>query len=377
MGMFKTPFLFFYLSIFFMCPSALSAAASCKEVQQSPKVVLVIPAPKDSVFWSNIDKIANAASKQLNINLKTYYYETIEGQRYSYSQYIDEVLSKELNAQYLISKFINKIEKKVIDVANKYGVKLLTFNSDLTEAVQTKIGLPQSKHKHWLYHVESNELLTGYDLADFVIREKQKTKQQVNLLAFNGNIANEVAILRAEGLISRVEEDENIKLLQLISTNWTYSQVRLKASILLKRFKDIDVIWCASDEIARAVVDEVKQSRPELLENLVVGGIDWSPEVMPYLSKRSISVSYGGHLFDIAFVLSLLYDYHNHSSKNNNLATLFQNKNAPLSGSVNKILLKQEYDELNFRALSQCHSEHLSAYNYNVTELLNSASINN
>ena len=61
------------------------------------------------------------------------------------------------------------------------------------------------------------------------------------------------------------------------------------------------------DTIAIAVVDEVINSQPELLKHLVIGGIDWSESITPYLEKSQLDVSFGGHLFDIAHLLALIY----------------------------------------------------------------------
>ncbi len=350
--------------------SLMAADNACHEPLLRPKVMLIIPAPKDSVFWNGVAQVARATSKQLGIDLKTYYFDIVEGQRYSFPQYLDDLLEKEPDTQYLVSKFVNKIEKKIISVTKKHNVKLLTFNSELTQSIQANIGVPRLYYPHWLLHIESNEISTGYDLANFLISEAQKNSKNINLLAFNGNVANEVAGLRATGLMRRVEEDDNIKLLQVISTDWTYAQTRRKAAILLKRFQEINAVWCASDEIARGVVDEVKQSRPDLLNQLAVGGIDWSFQVFPYLADHSINVSYGGHLFDITYLLILLYDYHNNNDFEVETTTFIQNKNYPLFGSVNQILYQNKYDDLDFKALSKCHSKKLPKYNFNISQQL-------
>ena len=52
---------------------------------------------KYTVFWQQVTKIAEQASKQLNIDLGIVNYETGEAARYIYPNYLDEVLSKKPN----------------------------------------------------------------------------------------------------------------------------------------------------------------------------------------------------------------------------------------------------------------------------------------
>ena len=366
---FKHTIVFFCLFILGQS-SVIASPQECSTLPLRPQVVLAIPSPKNSGFWDEVAGIAEAVSNQLNIDVKIHYFDQREGKRFNYLEFLDSILSQEVRAQYLISFFIEGIEKDILNLANKHNVKLFSFNSPLTIKLEESIGLPRINSPTWIGHVSSDEIKTGYDLANFIIEIKKQEKQKINLLAFIGNNTAHIAEMRALGLQSRIAEDENIRLLQMVKTNWSYQQTREKMSLVLKRFSDIDVIWCASDTIARAVVDEIKKSKPTMLNNVVIGSIDWSHQIIPYLKNNKVSVSYGGHMFDITHLLVLLYDYHNGIDFTKSLDTVIINKNSPLTGENVNLLNINNYNKLNVRSFSRCHSSNPKTNKYSAYELI-------
>ncbi len=372
-------FYFFFLILFFTVPSAFTSEIGCSSVQKKAKVALIIPAPRESVFWSSVAKIATLTSEQLGVDLTTYYYEVTQGQRFSFVEYVDQVLTKDKDADYLVSNFIVKAERELIEAAKKHGVKLLTFNANFTAEIKKAHGVPREKHPHWLMHLSSDEVDTGRALADYLINEtnanidnsKNKNKL-INILAFNGSVGSSVARLRGEGLLSRINKEGAVRLLQTVNTDWTYHQTKAKSALLFKRFgiENIDVIWCASDTMARAVVDELKNTAPQAIGRIAIGSIDWSTEIMPYLARNEVDVSYGGHVLDIAYVLALLFDYHNGIDFKEELSSLIVNKNIGLSRPWSQKFSQQQYGDINYRSLSKCHNKDLELYQYDVTNLL-------
>jgi len=361
-----------FLSIYLSMPITILANDNkCSDNKDKPRVILIIPAPQDSVFWQEVAQISQVASSKLNIDLKIYHFEIIEGLRYEYPQFIDQILTNEPNSDYLISYFINSIEQKTLDIVKKHNIQFFSFNSPFTEKLANTVGRPRDKGKEfWLGHVATNEIKTGYDLANFLINKKQKEQKELTLLAISGNRNSDVALMRELGLINRVKQDTSTSLLQIMPTNWTYQETRRKTKMLLKRFTNIDVIWCASDTIARAVFDEVKDSQPELLKHLVIGGIDWSESIISYLEKSQLDVSFGGHIFDIAYLLALIYDYHNGLDFKPTRGVVIENSNKPLIGGDSNITSVRQFSSLDFKSLSQCINNGTAIKPYSAEVLL-------
>jgi ABC-type sugar transport system substrate-binding protein len=351
--------------------SATELQEKCLNSALRPQVVLAIPAPKHSGFWDDVAHIAQAASKQLNIDLKVHYFDENSGKRFTHLEFIDRILTEEAGADYLVSSFVTGTEKGTLKLAKKHKVQLFSFDSPLTQELEAFIGKPRTKYPAWIGHVSTDQMKTGYDLANFIIKKNQQEKEPINLLAFIGSNTSHLNEMRVLGLQSSLQEHENITLLQIVKTDWTYKQTRKKMSMLFNRFSDIDIIWCASDTIASAVVDEIKKSKPEMLNGVVIGSIDWSQNIIPYLTNNDVDVSYGGHIFDIAHLLVLLYDYHNGLDFKSTLGTVIKNINNPLSAENINFLEATHYDKLNFTHFSQCHSSKGYINKYSAHELLN------
>ncbi len=363
---------FVFISIILLCCSHyLHAFEPCLSGEKTPKVVLVIPDSKDPIFWGSVAKIAQEASTQMNIDLTIYDYNTSEGGiRFTFPVFLKDVLTKESDADYIVTKFHLKIEQKILEIAQAHKIKLFTFNSSLPAQLIKQIGIPRQYNKNWIAHIESDEYQTGYDLADKLIGQAHVSGQKIAMLAINGGRYHEAAKSRMAGMHDRLKASPNVDLLQLVYTNWSYQQAREKAAFLLKRFTDIDVIWTASDTIAKAVADEIKHSNNGNLKHIKIGGIDWAPHIIPYLAKNEVSVSYGGHVFDIAYLLGVIADYHNAYDQTKIHGTLIKNTNSPLKTEYADLLLTQNFKRFDFKRLSYCHSKAQVRQDYGIWDLV-------
>jgi len=348
-------------------------ANECSNIKSNPQIVLIVPGTIESSFWQEVTAIAKVVSRQLAIDLKLYYFQEKAGQRFLYRQFLDKVLEKEPQTEYLISYLINDIEQSILDVAKAHNVKVFTYNSPFTASLESRVGRPrEGSNQHWIGHLYSDEISVGYDLANYIINEKKKDKQTINLLAINGKNNTALSKMREKGLIDRVNEDKLINLLQVINTDWSYKDARNKTKLLLKRFSEIDVIWCSSDTIARAVVDEINSTNPALLSKVKIGGIDWSEPIKPYITRSDVTVSFGGHIFDVAHLLVHIYDHHKGLTFPNDTSLIIKNNYIAMTAKEEYFSSIHQYEKLNFKSLSRCFTPGSNKSSYNLIDLLKS-----
>jgi len=359
-----------FILIACLCFSSTLARAnpSCQINQQSPKVAFIVPTSGKHEFFDRLVELTQAASKQLNIQLRLHLYDEPQYNRFYYAQYIDNVLKAENDNDYLISLFYSQTEKKVMDIVEKHNIRFFSFNSPLSNNVIKLLGKPREKTANWIGHLSPNDEQAGYDLAKHLIDKSEQ--KAISMLAINGSRNSEVGKMRAQGLVRKVSENNEITLLQLLHTDWTYQQARDKTALILQRYQDIDVIWSASDSLARGVIDEIEHTNPTLLNNIITGSIDWSPQVVPYLKNNKVTASYGGHIFEGAWLMALIYDHFNGLDFQNELGAVIHDNLLPITKENAELIIKTDNDNINFKQLSKCLTPSTTKYNFNPLALL-------
>lgn len=361
--------LFLILSVWnFPAVANKSAHNQCTETRHSPRVALVVPTSNENSFFDRMVEITQQASTQMGVDLRIHRYDEEQHNRFQYAKYIDQLLKEENDNDYILALYFSNTEEKVINVINNHKVHYLSFNSPFSKGLQLAIGKPREKTPYWIGHMAPDDVQAGYDLADKLINSKPN--KPLSMLAINGSRNSEVGKMRATGLLNRVAESDQINLLQLLYTDWTYQQTREKAALLIKRYQNIDLIWSASDTLARAVIDELQQSKPQLLDNVIISSIDWSPQIVPLLKSNQVSQSFGGHIFEGAWLLALIYDHFNGNDFANELGTTISYKMKPI-GPDNATLLERDSDnKMNFSALSKCLTPSTERYSFEPLNLL-------
>jgi len=361
-------------------PAFSQSKYSCITPLKTPIVSLIIPDYKNSFFWSYLVKIAISSSKQLNINLRIHYIDAAFRSSFNYAQIIDQILLKEERTKgkpdYVVSYFLGHTQKKVLDVLAKHQIKLFSYNSPIPANITKIIGLPRERYKNWIGHIAPDEINVGYQLADTLIQQHQALAESVGkpvrLIGITGSRDSAVAQMRVQGLQQRVNESPEVKLLQVLHTDWTYQQTKKRGAMLLNRFENIDVIWSASDLMAIAMIDNLKNSEQKSLNSITIGGIDWMKKTVPYLKNNEIQVSYGGHFFEPAWLLGMIYDHFNNLDFEKDPSVVVNYNLSPIFAENAKLLSIDNVDNINFKAMSKCLTPATKHYQFNAMKLLES-----
>ncbi len=119
-------------------------------------------------------------------------------------------------------------------------------------------GLNPKDYKYYVAHQSVDGVAQGYDIAKKMFDEFE-TKGEGKILALQGQLGNDSAVERYEGLQNALKEYPNIELLDTQVANWS-SQEALKTveTWLAKYGDDIDGIWCANDGMAIGAIQALK-----------------------------------------------------------------------------------------------------------------------
>lgn len=315
-------------------------------------VTFVSPNPPGTGYWQHYDNAMHAAADKLNINLTIIHSRDLD--RFAYMESLSKVDLEETD--YAIALLKVNVADKLLKMFEQSNVKLITNNIEIPEQHAQQIGLPRQKYKNWIGHVIPDDYDAGKLLASELLKHyKAKQSDPIGIVALSGSRDASVSYLRNKGLSDLIANNGNFRLEQVIYTDWKYQTAKQKFAGLIKRYPNTKVIWCASDEIAQAVLDELNANNA--LNDYRVGSIDWSQSGVNLFGQTGYITSVGGHFLEGGLILSLLRDYHDGIDFEQDLGSRLLIK----MGALNRQNLKQvedlifydNWEKLNFRLLSK------------------------
>lgn len=352
------------------------SSLQCRDVLSSPRVMFIVPADKENVFWQDVVSYTKLASEQLKITLDIHYLKQDHRNRFNHAKSINQILTSSPKPDYLITFLTQGLELEIIERITQDKIFLFSFNAPLTASMIQRIGVPRDRFPYWIGHISPDEISAGYDLADHLFKvDKQKresNQDKANIIAISGGLSSSVGQMREQGLVKRLDQDENALLLQLVNADWSYEQTRFMMRKLLQRHEKIDIIWAASDLISMAVVDEIQASKPQIINTVTIGSIDWTHEVKPYLERHDVAVTYGGHVFEAGWVIPLIFDHYNQQDYLNELGGVILSKMKAITADNSHLLDKSQLSGVNFRDISKCFTGVDKEYQFNAHTQLNS-----
>ncbi|MBQ4875860.1 ABC transporter substrate-binding protein [Pseudoalteromonas luteoviolacea] len=248
-------------------------------------------------FWLNVSKVMNAVAQDTNIDLTVMYAER------------NHILMKDLTKQALESDadyLILVDEKRAITEVLLNSLKphpniLFLLNSPN----QLEINRLNAKGFGIKAAILPDNYQAGKELARELVHTVQKEAQNpesYSMLAFLGDVVTTAALEREQGLLSYTNRLSNIKVIDKVDAHWSQNRAHELARGLLRRYRDVELIWCANDAIAFGV----NQAAIELgiRDKVKIGGINWDNG---HVDKLDVSI--GGHVFLGGYLLVELAKY--------------------------------------------------------------------
>lgn len=149
--------------------------------------------------------------------------------------------------------------------------------------------------------------LGGFDLLIYLIqsaREKKLRGSRLKLFALSGAKLDRASKLRISGLKRALVSNPDVELVHLVGARWNRQVAKFKIKGMLSRYGKPDIIWCANDDMALGAIDAFEELNLSL-DNVYIGGFDWSPEALDRISKGEMTASMGGHQYDLFLAFSL------------------------------------------------------------------------
>lgn len=216
------------------------------------------------------------------------------------------------NARYALEQGVHGLiihasrdtELDIMALAEKEGVPVMMINNTLRD----KSARPRQKYKQWIGSVLPDDVSAGRTLIRQLVQHAEALgRQNHHVLAFTGRERDTPSLARVEGLSGFVRSHDSVSSLNIKEGQWRADVARAVFREQFALHPEISIVWCANDEMARAVADEIEALKLE--SPPLVGGINWDMETASYLEQGKMAASVGGHFLDGAWAVVLLHDY--------------------------------------------------------------------
>jgi ABC-type sugar transport system substrate-binding protein len=257
---------------------------------------------KDIGVWRLVSNFMQAAADDLNITLEVLY---ADRNHIKMMNLAEEVANRTKAPDYVIMVNEKLAGKKTLLSFKNSSSKIFFIHNSLTRKQRNDIGDERVTIKNWIGTIVTDEYQAGYKLIQSLYRHAQIPPK---VLGITGTKSTPVSLIRLKGVEDFILESARGEHIQIVYGKWSYEEGKEKALALLKRYKDINIIWAANDSMALGAYDAAQLVAPE--RNILIGGLGGFPDALASIKKGGMKVTVGGHVMIGAWALVLIYDYH-------------------------------------------------------------------
>lgn len=349
---------------------ALAAVPLAETVsaEETKPVRVTFLAPDNTPFWLDYIAFMEVAAESLGIDL------TVVSARNRFEVFKNavQVMDSEPLPDFLVYMYQAQKSPEVLKLAAGKGIPSIITNTDVIPAEAAEVGKPGTRYRHWLAHLYPNDLKAGQRLVERLIevaaeRGLAAGDGMVHVLGLGGNNETTASTYREKGLRWGVHHTGKAVLAQYVFTNWNRDLARDKTRVLLKRYPEAKVCWTPSDNIAIGAINAILESGRTPGKDVLVGGMDWSPEGIQAIRRGTLEASMGGHFMEGGWALVLIYDYIHGTWPPTEGRTIQSSMRLMDRTNIDTYLNgldKRQWRRLDFKRFTRTHNPAITAYDF-------------
>lgn len=133
------------------------------------------------------------------------------------------------------------------------------------------VGLDPTNYKYFVAFSSVDGVTQGYQIATAMFKTF-KTPGKGKILALQGQLGNDSAVERMEGLKKALKENPGVQLVDMQVADWSPQKALSITQTWIAKYPKIDGIWCANDDMAIGAIQALKQKK--LNGKVKVVGVD-------------------------------------------------------------------------------------------------------
>jgi ABC-type sugar transport system substrate-binding protein len=205
---------------------------------------------------------------------------------------------------YLVIVNEKLLAPQMLRLFERTRVKVLLIHNDLTPEQRRDVGNERERVRNWIGTLTTDEARAEYRLMEELVR--QLGDREPRVIGITGDPSTPVSMERAQGVNDFIARARRGQILQLAFSDWSDADAQSKASVLLSRYPQTNIIWAANDSMALGALRAVKARGAPVL----VGGSGAWPDALASMTEGGLAASVGSHFFIGAWAMVLLHDYH-------------------------------------------------------------------
>ncbi len=324
-------------------------------------------------FWDQVNEVALAAASDLNIS-----FDIVQsgGHRLLQKELINNIISQDTKPDYVIFMPYDGTAFDSFTKLEQAKIPFITLERTVFPDLQNKLGVPQQYFKFWLGEIYHDNKKAGQLLASTLFKASKQNlavTKSLNVIGISGDMSGQSSERNA-GLVEELEQDTDFSLAQIVNGRWERDIASDMFIGLLRRYKDIQVIWTAADIMALGIADVANAQGKTINQNLFIGGFDWTLEALQAIKENRYTASVGGHFMQAAWALVKIYDYNKGKpafaiSAN---ATSYQLQLIDRNNidDYQVLLNAPDWDKVDFLQFSLSHQSDLTDYQFDFSRVL-------
>ncbi|WP_160148220.1 ABC transporter substrate-binding protein [Rubripirellula obstinata] len=347
-------------------------------VQDKPyRIVLFTPRIPNDHFWGPFAEFMDEAATDLGMELEVQY--AASSRNLMQAQILD-VCAAQDKPDAIVFQSFKRGGVKFLKIANRHEVTALLVNAGLKKQLAEVIGEPRTSLPYWLGEVLPDDFEAGFHLANALIDEARRVPQRigedgkVHIIGLIGVISDGASTQRLAGLQDAIAKRSDEAVLdQVVAADWNEELARRRCRVLHRRYPDASVVWSASDPMAIGAVNAISDRKLVPGKDVIIGGVDATPEAMELIEQGKMFASVGGHVLDGGWAAVLLHDFFHgidldRIPKRSSLAMrLVTRENL---GTYRAIFDRSTWKDIDFRKFSLVHQPDQKGYQFDIRELV-------
>lgn len=327
------------------------------------KVSLFVPRD-DTSFWSSLVRLTRSAAGDLGLTLTVH---DADNSGKTMLEQVKTVCSQGTDG--ILFMNYENIGTEILRVAGRFKVPALLYNTGFADPMM----VPRTQFPFWIGSITPDDVRAGALLAERLIDiGKDSGWDKIRMVAIQGNPLEKSSIDRVQGLKTVVSNRDDVTLYGIVDAGKSWSRKKAKQvfEATFRRYPDTNTVWAAGDDIALGVMDALK-GMDMGRDRIATGGIDWSDEAVKSIRFNQNRVSVGGHMFEGAWALILMYDYLSAMDFSQENTVFSTGMYAIDSSNVDQVsvFLSDSWERIDFKGLSKYQNESL-LYHFDLLYLI-------
>ncbi|WDP89620.1 MAG: ABC transporter substrate-binding protein [Desulfobacter sp.] len=362
-----------FLFILFFCGLA-AGLFCCTSAIGAMKVTFLNPDPPGSPFWTNMTRFMQSISDDLNIELQVFYGDRT---RFENKSNFQRAISQPDKPDYIMTILQVGTAEYMLEAAEKAGVKIFVINTDIPEFFKNKIGTPRDKYSNWIGHMhpddEKGGALLGETLYKKISARNLNPGPPFAMLGISGSYESSPAFYRNQGMETVINRYADIVQRQVVFAYWNKKKAYEITNVLLRRYPDISIIWCAGGAMTFGVIEAIEAQSDLYKSKLLFGTFDWGSDIVQLIKEGKIYASVGGHFLNGGWSLILLYDYHHGIDFKDEMGVTIQKPLSVITPDnvvrYESLLSTENWDSINFKEFTKTHRGRDFSYSFTIEAL--------